>query len=61
MLNRVSLSEFAAAMRRERSERPVHRLAPLHTEAFTEAGLVLAVMLTLALVAECVTRLTGLS
>jgi hypothetical protein len=60
MWNRVNLNEFAPARRRDRSERPA-LLAPLHTEALTESGLVLAVMLTLALLAECVSRVTGLS
>jgi hypothetical protein len=61
MLYRVSRAEFGSALRKRQSETQALRPPPLHTEAFTESGSVLAVMLTLALVAECVIRVTGLS
>lgn len=58
MWRRVSLNEFAAAMRREPRTRKASP-APLHTEAFTEASLVLAVALSLAMIAEYVARAMG--
>ena len=61
MWSRVNLDEFAVAMRLRPKERPAQHGEPRHSEPFGEAGLILVLALTLAIIAEYVARAQGWS